>query len=148
MEKMVTLFILLLIIAVAGFNLVSGLVMMVTDKRSDIAILRTLGATAKHIMGIFIAQGLMIGSMGVLLGVSFGLIVAYYITPWVDFLEHTFNIDLIAKNVYAVNFLPSEIHTHDVLQVVILTFGICMVATIYPAWRAAHIQPAEALRYE
>jgi lipoprotein-releasing system permease protein len=99
-------------------------------------------------MGIFIAQGLMIGSMGVLLGVSFGLIVAYYITPWVDFLEHTFNIDLIAKNVYAVNFLPSEIHTHDVLQVVILTFGICMVATIYPAWRAAHIQPAEALRYE
>lgn len=147
-QKTVMLFILLLIIAVAAFNLVSSLVMMVTDKRSDIAILRALGATRRSIMGIFITQGSMVGVMGTLAGVLLGLYMAYHVTGWTETLQRTFNIELVSKDVYLVNFLPSEVHMVDVLGVMAVTLLMSFIATLYPAWRAASIEPAEALRYE
>ncbi|HQW58215.1 MAG TPA: lipoprotein-releasing ABC transporter permease subunit, partial [Gammaproteobacteria bacterium] len=147
-QKTVMTFILLLIIAVAAFNLVSSLVMMVSDKRSDIAILRTLGASKRSIMGIFIAQGSIIGLVGTALGVIFGLFLALNVTGWVDKIQETFNVELVAKDVYLVGFLPSEIHQIDIVYIVILALIMCFIATLYPAWRAASIQPAEALRYE
>lgn len=147
-QKTVMLFILLLIIAVAAFNLVSSLVMMVTDKRSDIAILRALGATRRNIMGIFIAQGSMVGVLGTLSGVLLGLYMAFHVTGWTDTLQRVFNIELVSREVYLVNFLPSEVHSWDVIGVTLVTLLMSFIATIYPAWRAASIQPAEALRYE
>ncbi len=147
-QKTVMTFILLLIIAVAAFNLVSSLVMMVSDKRSDIAILRTLGASKRSIMGIFIAQGTIIGLVGTALGVIFGLFLALNVTGWVDKIQETFNVELVAKDVYLVGYLPSEIHQIDIVYIVILALVMCFIATLYPAWRAASIQPAEALRYE
>ncbi len=147
-QKTVMTFILLLIIAVAAFNLVSSLVMMVSDKRSDIAILRTLGASKRSIMGIFIAQGSIIGAIGTTLGVIFGLFLALNVTGWVDKIQETFNVELVAKDVYLVGFLPSEIHQIDIVYIVIVALMMCFIATLYPAWRAASIQPAEALRYE
>lgn len=147
-QKTVMLFILLLIIAVAAFNLVSSLVMMVTDKRADIAILRALGASRRSIMGIFIAQGSVIGAVGTLVGVLLGLYMAYHVTGWTDFLQRTFNLELVSKDVYLVNFLPSEVRTFDVAGVAIAAMVMCFTATLYPAWRAATIEPAEALRYE
>jgi lipoprotein-releasing system permease protein len=147
-QKIVMTFILLLIIAVAAFNLVSSLVMMVADKRSDIAILRTLGASRRNIMGIFIAQGGIIGVMGTALGVVLGLFLALNVTGWVDKIQETFNVELVAKDVYLVGFLPSEIHKLDIVYIVIVALVMCFIATLYPAWRAASIQPAEALRYE
>lgn len=147
-QKIVMTFILLLIIAVAAFNLVSSLVMMVADKRSDIAILRTLGASRRTVMGIFIAQGGMVGIVGTLLGVILGLYLSYHVTGWVDYLQQTFNLELVAKDVYLLGFLPSEVHFTDVFSVMFVTLAMCFVATLYPAWRAASIEPAEALRYE
>ncbi len=147
-QKTVMAFILLLIIAVAAFNLVSSLVMMVTDKRADIAILRTLGASRGSIMGIFIAQGGLIGILGTALGVVLGLFLALNVTSWVDKLQAAFNIELVARDVYLVGFLPSEIHAMDVITIAIVALFMCFLATLYPAWRAASIQPAEALRYE
>ncbi len=147
-QKTVMTFILLLIIAVAAFNLVSSLVMMVADKRSDIAILRTLGASRRSIMGIFMAQGSIIGLIGTLLGVILGLFLALNVTGWVDKIQEAFNIKLVDQDVYLVGFLPSEIHMMDIIYIVILALVMCFIATLYPAWRAASIQPAEALRYE
>lgn len=147
-QKTVMLFILLLIIAVAAFNLVSSLVMMVTDKRPDIAILRALGASRRSVMGIFIAQGSVIGMIGTLCGVLLGLYMAHHMTGWTDFLQRSFNIELVSRDVYLVNFLPSEVHSIDVIGVAIAALIMCFLATLYPAWRAANIQPAEALRYE
>lgn len=147
-QKTVMLFILLLIIAVAAFNLVSSLVMMVTDKRPDIAVLRALGASRRSIMGIFIAQGSVIGTIGTAFGVTFGLYMAYHVTGWTDFLQRSLNLELVSKDVYLVNFLPSEVHPYDVIGVAIAALIMCFLATLYPAWRAANIKPAEALRYE
>lgn len=147
-QKTVMMFILLLIITVAVFNLVSSLVMMVTDKRADIAILRTLGANRRSIMGIFVAQGGIIGFFGTLLGTLLGLFLASHVTQWVDNIQKFFNIELVSKEVYLIGFLPSEIHGADVIAIGLLTLGMAFIATLYPAWRAASIQPAEALRYE
>lgn len=148
-QKTVMTFILLLIIAVATFNLVSSLVMVVTDKRGDIAILRTLGASRRSIMGIFVAQGGIIGVFGTLLGVILGLFLASNVTSWADKIQQTFNIELISKEVYGgVSFLPTEIHSVDIIYIALATLVMCFIATLYPAWRAASIQPAEALRYE
>lgn len=147
-QKIVMTFILLLIIAVAAFNLVSSLVMMVADKRSDIAILRTLGASRRNIMGIFMAQGGIIGLIGTGLGVILGLFLALNVTGWVDKIQEAFNVKLVDQDVYLVGFLPSEIHRMDIVYIVIVALLMCFIATLYPAWRAASIQPAEALRYE
>jgi len=147
-QKTVMAFILLLIIAVAAFNLVSSLVMMITDKRTDIAILRTLGASRRDIMGIFMIQGGIIGTFGTLLGVLLGLFLAYNVTNWVDKIQQIFQIELVAKDVYLVGFLPSEVHLSDIITVIGTALIMSFLATIYPAWKAAGIQPAEALRYE
>lgn len=147
-QKTVMTFILLLIIAVAVFNLVSSLVMVVTDKRSDIAILRMLGASRRNIMGIFIIQGGIIGVIGTVFGVLLGLFLALNVSAWADKIQTLFDVELVSKDVYLVGFLPSEIHSLDILSISIFSLLMCFIATLYPAWRAASIQPAEALRYE
>lgn len=148
MEKVVMWCILCLIIAVAAFNLVSSLVMMVTDKRSDIAILRTMGATPRSVMGIFVAQGFIIGIIGTLLGLLFGLLLAYNITAIAEYIQNLFNVQFVSEDVYYVSFVPSQIHQSDIVLVCSFSVIMSLLATIYPAWRAATIAPAEALRYE
>ncbi len=148
MEKTVMWCILCLIIAVAAFNLVSSLVMMVTDKRSDIAILRTMGATPASVMGIFIAQGVIIGVIGTVLGLVGGLLLAYNITAIVDHIQNLLNIKFVSEDVYLISFVPSQIRQLDVVVVCSFALIMSVLATIYPAWRAAQIAPAEALRYE
>lgn len=147
-QKTVMSVILLLIIAVAAFNLVSSLVMMVNDKRSDIAILRALGASRRNIMGIFMIQGSIIGTIGTIVGISFGLYMANNITGWAEALQQALNVELVSKEVYLVGFLPSDIHSEDVIIIGILTLFMSFISTLYPALRAASIRPAEALRYE
>lgn len=148
-QKITMTFILLLIIAVAAFNLVSSLVMMVADKRSDIAILRTLGASRKGIMSIFMAQGSLVGVLGTVLGVLLGLYLSFHVTEWVDYLQRVWDLELVSKEVYLIGgFLPSEVHFIDVISVMVITLIMCFMATLYPAWRASNVEPAEALRYE
>jgi lipoprotein-releasing system permease protein len=148
MEKTVMWCILCLIIAVAAFNLVSSLVMMVTDKRADIAIMRTMGATRRNIMGIFIAQGAIIGLVGTLLGLVFGLLLAANITCISEFIQNLFGMRFMSEDVYIIGFVPSLIRPLDVSLVCGFSLVMSLLATIYPAWRAASISPAEALRYE
>jgi len=148
MEKVVMSFILLLIIAVAGFNLVSTLVMMVTDKKSDIAILRAMGAHKKHIIRIFMIQGTVIGALGTVIGLVAGLIVSFKITDWVKWLQSWLHWPIIPADIYFINYLPAEILASDVIKVCLSAFMMSFLATIYPAWKAAKIAPAEALRYE
>src|SRR3990167_5046353 len=148
MEKTMMFFILLLIIAVAAFNLVSSLMMGVNDKAADIAILRTFGATPATIMKIFIIQGGIIGAMGTLLGVIGGVILSLNITAIVNLIQNTFNVQFLNSNIYFVDFLPSQLHLRDVTNIAAIAFGMSLLATIYPAWRASKVQPAEALRYE
>lgn len=148
MEKVVMWCILCLIIAVAAFNLVSSLVMMVTDKRSDIAILRTMGATPRSVMGIFVSQGLIIGIIGTLLGLIFGLMLAYNVTAIAEYIQNLLNVQFVSEDVYFVSFVPSQIRQSDVMLVCSFSIIMSLLATIYPAWRAATIAPAEALRYE
>ncbi len=148
MEKTVMWCILCLIIAVAAFNLVSSLVMMVTDKRGDIAILRTLGATRSSVMGIFVAQGAIIGLFGTLLGLVFGLLLAYNVTDLAGYIQGLLDIKFVAEDVYLIGFVPSQIRQMDIVIVCVFSIIMSLFATIYPAWRAANIAPAEALRYE
>jgi lipoprotein-releasing system permease protein len=140
--------ILLLIVAVAAFNIVSTLVMVVTDKRSDIAILRTLGALPTQIMKIFFIQGALIGFIGTVLGLFFGLIVASNIDVIVPAIEGLFGVQFLAKDVYYISDIPSEIQLDDVIWIGLLSLGLTMLATIYPSLRAAKVNPSEALRYE
>ena len=148
MQKTVTWCVLLLIVAVAAFNLVSSLIMLVTDKRPDIAILRVIGATNKEIMLIFMVQGTAIGLIGTISGLILGLILAYNITDLVNLIQQVFHIKLISEEAYFIGFVPSEIHIKDLFWVSGLSLFMSIIATIYPAWRASNVKPAEALRYE
>ncbi|PIE83607.1 MAG: lipoprotein-releasing system transmembrane subunit LolC [Candidatus Contendobacter odensis] len=147
-EKTAMFVILTLIVAVAAFNIVSMLIMVVTDKQSDIAILRTLGATPLSIMGIFIIQGITIGLIGTLLGLIGGVSLAMNINVVVPFIEGLFGIKILSPEVYLISDFPSQVQWGDVSAVGLLAFGLAALATLYPAWRAACTQPAEALRYE
>lgn len=148
MEKTMIALLLLLIVAVAAFNIISTLIMVVTDKKADIAILRTLGATPRQIMGIFMVQGTVIGVIGTLIGGVLGVISALNVTAWVAWLEKLIGHKFLSSDVYFINYLPSELRVEDV--VLICGAALCMsfFATLYPAWRASRTQPAEALRYE
>jgi lipoprotein-releasing system permease protein len=148
MEKKMMFIILSLIVAVAAFNIVSTLVMAVTDKQADIAILRTLGAAPASIMKIFIVQGVVIGLVGMLLGVLGGVVIALNIGTIVPFIEHLFGVQFLAKDVYFISELPSDLQKADVIIIASFSFIISLLATLYPSWRAARTQPAEALRYE
>ncbi len=148
MEKRVMFIILTLIVAVAAFNIVSTLVMAVTDKRADIAIMRTLGASPASIMLIFIIQGALIGVIGTLLGGLFGIVIALNISTIIPFIEGLFHVQFLSKEVYAISDLPSDLIWSDVTVIVIMSFLLSLLATLYPSWRASKINPAEALRYE
>jgi lipoprotein-releasing system permease protein len=147
-EKNVMFIILLLIVAVAAFNIVSTLVMAVTDKQADIAILRTLGASPACIMKIFIVQGALIGVIGAFIGVAGGVLLALNIDVVVPAIEHTFGIQFLAKDVYYISDLPSELQWRDVGIIAAVSFVLTLLATLYPSWRASRTNPAEALRYE
>jgi lipoprotein-releasing system permease protein len=147
-EKRVMFIILTLIVAVAAFNIVSTLIMVVTDKRADIAILRTLGASPRSIMTIFIIQGVVIGVLGTVLGVAGGVGLALNVETIVPAIEQLFNVQFLAADVYYISDVPSELHWNDVWVMASVALVLSLLATLYPAWRAARTQPAEALRYE
>jgi len=147
-EKKMMFIILTLIIAVAAFNLVSTLVMTVTDKQADIAILRTMGASAGLVQRIFLVQGLAIGLLGSLSGVVFGLLIALNIDVIVPFIEALFRVQFLPRDIYFISQLPSDVRFDDVLTVGVMAFVLSILATIYPSRRAAQVKPAEALRYE
>nr|VFK79052.1 MAG: lipoprotein-releasing system permease protein [Candidatus Kentron sp. SD] len=148
MEKTVMFIILTLIVAVAAFNIVSALVMVVTDKEADIAILRTLGTSPIGIMWIFIVQGTLIGFIGTFLGAFGGIGLAANIEMLVPRIEAFFDIKFLSPDVYYISTVPADMRWPDVGMIVSLAFILCVLATLYPAWRAARTQPAEALRYE
>ena len=148
MEKKVMFLILSLIVAVAAFNLVSTLVMLVTDKQADIAILRTLGQSPASIMGVFMVQGVLVGTLGIALGVGFGVALSLNLSAIVRWVEHTFGVSFLSADVYYISELPSELKWNDVGWITVTAFLFCILATLYPAWRAARIDPAAALRYE
>lgn len=147
-EKNMMFLILLLIVAVAAFNIVSALVMAVTDKQADIAILRTLGASPRSIMQIFIVQGALIGVIGLVLGVAGGVTLALNIDVVVPAIERLLGTQFLAKDVYYISELPSELQWPDVVIISGVSFILTLLATIYPSWRASRVNPAEALRYE
>jgi len=148
MEKTMMFFILLLIIAVAAFNLVSSLVMVVNDKQSEIAILRTIGATPSTILCIFIVQGMLVGAIGTLLGLISGVLLASNATTIVNHMQSFFNVHILSSSVYFVDYLPSKILLKDLLEVCAIALLMSFIATIYPAWRASRTVIAEALHYE
>jgi lipoprotein-releasing system permease protein len=147
-EKTMMSLILLLIVAVAAFNIVAMLVMTVTDKRNDIAILRTLGASPRTVMGVFITQGLVIGWAGVALGVGLGVLLTVNMNRLEPFLERTLGFHLFDPEVYAVTTIPTDLHLGNVLWIGVAALVLTLLATVYPALRAARVSPAEALRYE
>jgi lipoprotein-releasing system permease protein len=147
-EKRLMGIILTLIVAVAAFNLVSTLVMTVTDKRADIAILRTLGASPRSVMGIFMVQGALAGVIGTLAGVVLGLLVAFNIDVIVPAIERALSVSFLPSSVYLISRMPSEPQSGDIVPIVIVSLLLSFIATLYPSWRASRVQPAEALRYE
>lgn len=147
-EKTVMFIILSLIVAVAAFNIVSTLVMMVTDKQSDIAIMRTFGASPRSILGIFMVQGALIGVIGTLIGVAGGVLLAVNVESIVPLIEGLVGQDLLSAEVYYINELKAEVHLEDVLSIGFMSLFLSFVSTLYPAWRAGRVQPVEALRYE
>jgi lipoprotein-releasing system permease protein len=147
-EKRVMFVILLLIVAVAAFNIVSTLVMLVTDKQSDIAILRTLGAAPRSIMQIFMVQGALIGVIGTVSGVLLGVLLGYNIDTVVPALEQVLGFKFLAKDVYYISDLPSDVQLLDVATIALVSLALSFLATLYPSWRASRVNPAEALRYE
>lgn len=147
-EKTMMFLMLSLIVAVAAFNIVSTLVMVVTDKQADIAILRTLGITPRSVMAIFIVQGTIIGLVGVLLGTLGGVTLALNLDVLIPWLEGLLGVQFMPADVYYINKFPSELHWGDVVKIVLISFVLSVLATFYPAWSASRTQPAEALRYE
>ena len=147
-EKRLMSIILTLIVAVAAFNLVSTLVMTVTDKQSDIAILRTLGASPRSIMGIFMVQGAVSGVIGTLSGVALGLLVACNIDVIVPAIEHLLNVSFLPGSIYVISQMPSDPQSGDIVPIALVSLVLSFLATLYPSWRASRVQPAEALRYE
>ena len=147
-EKRVVFIVLLLIIAVAAFNIVSTLVMIVTDKQADVAILRTLGMSPASIMKVFMIQGSIIGVIGILLGGVFGVITSLNVETLIPALENFFNTELFPLDVYVISDFPADMRWADVARVIFAALSMSFLATIYPAWRASKVQPAEALRYE
>ena len=147
-EKTVMFVILLLIVAVAAFNIVSTLIMMVTDKQADIAILRTLGMTPRDIMAIFMVQGTMIGIFGTLIGVAGGVALALNVETLIANLEQLLGYQFLPADVYYISSLPSDLHWNDVTVIAITAFVLSLISTVYPSWRASKIKPAEALRYD
>jgi lipoprotein-releasing system permease protein len=147
-EKTMMALILLLIVAVAAFNTVAMLVMVVNDKRTDIAILRTFGASPRSILQTFMVQGLAIGWFGVAGGLALGVILARHVSSIVPVLERLFGFHFLDAQVYYITTIPSELHRHDVLWIAAAAFSLTLLSTIYPAIRAAHTPPADALRYE
>jgi lipoprotein-releasing system permease protein len=127
---------------------VSTLVMVVTDKHPDIAILRTLGASPASIMKIFMVQGVIIGMVGTVLGVATGIVTAFNIDVVVPAVERLFNFQILSREVYYISELPSDLHWVDVVWTAVISLALSFVATLYPSWRAARVNPAEALRYE
>ena len=148
LEKRMMFIILTLIVAVAAFNLVSTLVMVVTDKESDIAILRTLGARPFSVMQIFVVQGAIIGVIGTLIGLALGLLIAFNLDHVVGAIERAFGVTFIDKTVYLITELPSKVIASDVVAITLMSLGLSLLATLYPSWRASRVNPAEALRYE
>lgn len=148
LEKRLMFIILTLIVAVAAFNLVSTLVMTVTDKRADIAILRTLGASPRSIMGVFMVQGAASGVIGTLAGVLLGLLVAFNVGTIVPFIERLLQTSFLPGSVYLISQMPSEPQSGDIVPITLISLLLAFVATLYPSWRASRVQPAEALRYE
>ncbi|MBA3589154.1 lipoprotein-releasing ABC transporter permease subunit [Methylibium sp.] len=148
LEKRMMFIILTLIVAVAAFNLVSTLVMTVTDKQADIAILRTLGASPRSIMGIFMVQGALAGVMGTLGGLALGLLVALNIDVIVPALERLFQASFLPGSIYLINRMPSDPQMADIAPIALISLVLAFVATLYPSWRASRVQPAQALRYE
>ena len=148
MEKRMMGIILFLIVAVAAFNIVSTLVMVVTDKQSDIAVMRTLGLSPARVMGVFMVQGTAIGLIGTLLGMLAGVVLALNVEPVVGAIERLFGIHFLDPSIYYISALPSDVHASDVIGIGAGAFLMSVLATLYPAWRAAKTQPAEALRYE
>lgn len=147
-ERIVMFIILSMIVAVAAFNILSTLVMLVTEKQSDVAILRTLGMSGSQVMGIFMISGTLIGLIGTSIGTALGIIVALNINSIIQTLESWFNTEFLSKEVYYITEISADLHTSDVLTIVGIAFGLSILATIYPAWRASRVEPAEALRYE
>lgn len=148
LEKRMMFIILTLIVAVAAFNLVSTLVMTVTDKRADIAILRTLGASPRSIMGIFVVQGATVGVVGTLAGLVLGLAIALNIDVIVPALESALGASFLPKDIYLISRMPSDPQSGDIVPIAIISLVLAFVATLYPSWRASRVNPAEALRYE
>ncbi|MFN7711167.1 MAG: lipoprotein-releasing ABC transporter permease subunit [Curvibacter sp.] len=148
LEKRMMFIILTLIVAVAAFNLVSTLVMTVTDKRADIAILRTLGASPASIMGVFVVQGATVGVIGTLAGLLLGLGVAFNIDVLVPALERALGASFLPQEIYLISRMPSDPQGSDILPIAIISLVLAFVATLYPSWRASRVNPAEALRYE
>jgi lipoprotein-releasing system permease protein len=137
-----------MIVAVAAFNIVSTLVMIVKEKQTDIAILRTLGAGPRNILAIFSIQGVMIGLAGTVLGAGLGILVSHNLEELVRWLERMLGMQLLDPRVYKMSELPAYVEWSDVIQVCVVAFILCALATIYPAWRASRTQPAEALRHD
>ena len=148
MEKLMMGLILMLIVAIAAFNMLASLVMLVTDKQAEIAILRTIGMPRLMIQRIFMVQGMVIGFVGTCIGVLLGVVVSLHVTAWVNILQNLLHMQFLNANVYYIDFLPSDLHVVDVLWISGIALLLSFLATLYPARRASKINPAEALRYE
>jgi lipoprotein-releasing system permease protein len=146
--KSILFVILLMIVGVAAFNIIATLVMFVKEKRSDIAILRTLGAGPANMLATFAIQGVLIGLTGTVLGAALGVLVAHNLENWVHDLEHLLGTHFLDASVYNMSDLPAYVELADVLRVCAVAFALCVLATLYPAWRASRTAPAEALRHD